>query len=52
MNKNVNFEIAKWQQERMYSEEDMLDAWELGAREKLPLTREKKEKLFNQFKKK
>ena len=39
-------------QERMYSEGDILDAWELGAREGLPLTREKKEKLFNQFKKK
>ena len=43
---------AKWQQERMYSEGDILDAWELGTREGLPLTREKKEKLFNQFKKK
>lgn len=46
---------AKWQQQQqkqMYSEEDVLDAWELGAREGLPLTREKKEKLFNQFKKK
>jgi hypothetical protein len=45
-------EGAKWQQERMYSEEDILDAWELGAKEGLPLTREKKEELFKQFKKK
>jgi hypothetical protein len=37
---------------QMYSEEDILDAWELGAKEGLPLTREKKEKLFKQFKKK
>ena len=43
---------AKWQQERMYSEKDILDAWELGAREGLPLTRVKKEKLFNLFKNK
>jgi hypothetical protein len=36
---------------QMYSEEDILDAWELGAKEGLPLTRKKKEKLFKQFKK-
>ena len=28
-----------------YTEEDILDAWELGASEGLPLTREKKDKL-------
>jgi hypothetical protein len=39
------------QAKRMYSEEDILDAWELGAKEGLPLTREKKEELFKQFKK-
>jgi hypothetical protein len=43
---------AKWQAEIMYSEEDILDAWELGAKEGLPLTRKKKEELFKQFKKK
>jgi hypothetical protein len=43
---------AKWQAQRMYSEEDILDAWELGAKEGLPLTREKKEELFEQLKKK
>ena len=43
---------AKWQQERMYSEEDILDAWELGAKEGLPLTKKKKEKLLEQFKNK
>jgi len=43
---------AKWQQKQMYSEEDILDAWELGAKEGLPLTRKKKEELFEQFKKK
>jgi hypothetical protein len=45
---------SKWQQEqdkKMYSEEEVLDAWELGAKEGLPLTRKKKEKLFEQFKK-
>ena len=36
----------------MYSEKDILDAWELGAKEGLPLTREKKEELFEQLKKK
>jgi len=45
-------EGANWQAERMYSEEDILDAWELGAKEGLPLTRKKKEELFKQFKKK
>lgn len=30
-----------------YTEEDILDAWELGAKEGLPLTRKKKEDLFN-----
>jgi hypothetical protein len=40
------------QAERMYSEEDILDAWELGAKEGLPLTKKKKEELFEQFKKK
>jgi hypothetical protein len=39
-------------QERMYSEEEILDAWELGAKEGLPLTKKKKEELFKQFKKK
>lgn len=29
-----------------YTEEDILDAWELGASERLPLTREKKDKLI------
>jgi hypothetical protein len=29
-----------------YTEEDILDAWELGAKEGLPLTRKKKEDLF------
>jgi len=29
-----------------YTEEDILDAWELGASEGLPLTREKKDKLI------
>ena len=43
---------AEWQAERMYSKENILDAWELGAYSGLPLTREKKEKLFEQFKKK
>jgi hypothetical protein len=46
---------AKWQQEQdknKYSEEDILDAWELGAKEGLQLTREKKEKLFKYLKKK
>lgn len=43
---------AKWMQEKSYSEEDILDAWELGAREGLPLTKKKKEKLFEKFKKK
>ena len=40
------------QDKKLYSEEDILDAWELGAKEGLPLTRKKKEKLFRQFKKK
>ena len=47
--------FEKFQQEqcnKMFSDEDILDAWELGAKEGLPLTREKKEKLFRQFKKK
>jgi hypothetical protein len=44
--------VKQEQDKKMYSEEDILDAWELGAKEGLPLTREKKEKLFNQFKKK
>jgi hypothetical protein len=43
--------LLKLQDEKMYSEEDILDAWELGAKEGLPLTREKKEELFKQFKK-
>jgi hypothetical protein len=46
---------AEWQQEQdknRYSEEDILDAWELGAKEGLPLTRKKKEELFEQLKKK
>jgi hypothetical protein len=44
----------RWRQEQdknKYSDEDILDAWELGAKEGLPLTRKKKEKLFKQFKK-
>jgi hypothetical protein len=40
------------QEKKMYSEKDILDAWELGAKEGLPLTREKKEELFEQLKKK
>ncbi len=46
------YEGFKLQAERMYSKEEVLDAWELGAREGLPLTRKKKEELFNKFKKK
>jgi hypothetical protein len=42
---------AKWQQERSYGDEDIIDAWEIGAREGLPLTRKKKEDLFKQLKK-
>ena len=34
-----------------YTEEDILDAWELGAKEGLPLTRIKKETLINSLKK-
>lgn len=32
--------------DKKYTEEDLLDAWELGASVGLPLTRDKKEKLF------
>lgn len=44
--KNGFMASVKWQTERMYSERDILDAWELGAREGLPLTREKKRKII------
>lgn len=43
---------AKLMQEKMFSKEDIMDAWEMGVREGLPLTRKKKENLFKQFKKK
>jgi len=36
--------------ERKFSEQEVLDAWELGAKEGLPLTKKKKEKLFKQLK--
>jgi hypothetical protein len=45
-------EFDEWVDKKMYNEEDILDAWELGAKEGLPLTREKKEELFEQLKKK
>jgi hypothetical protein len=45
-------EMEKEQDKNKYSDEDILDAWELGAKEGLPLTREKKEELFEQLKKK
>jgi hypothetical protein len=45
-------EMEKEEAERMYSEEEILDAWELGAKEGLPLTKKKKEELFKKFKKK
>jgi hypothetical protein len=51
-NEDAFVEGAKWQAKQMYSKEEVLDAWELGAKEGLPLTKKKKEKLFEQFKKK
>ena len=45
-------EMEKEEAERMYSEEEILDAWELGVKEGLPLTKKKKEELFKKFKKK
>jgi hypothetical protein len=50
--RNEFINCAKLVEERSYSEEDIMDAWEMGAREGLPLTRKKKENLFEQFKKK
>ncbi len=37
----------KTREKYKFTEEDILDAWELGAKEGLPLTRQKKEDLFN-----
>ncbi len=50
--RNIAIELANYQAERMYSEEELLDAWEIGAKEGLPLTRKKKDDLFKLIKNK
>jgi hypothetical protein len=44
---DIALKIAKWQAERMYSEEDMRDMYDYGYNNYLPI-----EKAFEKFKKK
>ena len=39
--------INEWQDKKVFTIEDILDSWELGAIEGMPLTRESKDRLLN-----